>query len=154
MPRAGFYAVHNSKIRFGRDGRWYADDEPIPNPRIAQLFSKSVVRQADGTYRIEIGWDKAPIEVEDTPYVVRSVDSTDAGGFVVELNDESREPLVLASLSISADNVLYCAVKRGAERARFLRAAYYQLAPFLHESDGRFVVRVEARDYPIALREG
>jgi hypothetical protein len=149
MPRAGFYAIQSSRITFGRDGRWYSDGELITNAKISGLFSKHVVRQPDGSYRIEIDWDKAPIEVEDTPYVVRKVDRTEMG-YVVELNDESREPLDLASLQISPDNVLYCRVKQGAERARFLRPAYYQLAPHIHESGGRYVVRTLDREYPIA----
>jgi len=150
VPRAGFYAIQSSVIRFGRDGRWYADGEVIPNPKISRLFSQHVVRQPDGSYRIEIDWDKAAIEVEDTPYVVRRVDRTEAGGFAVELNDESREPLDLGSLEISRENVLYCRVKNGEERARFLRPAYYQLAPYMHESGGGFVVRADGHEHPIA----
>lgn len=150
MPRAGFYAIQSSKITFGRDGRWYSDGEPITNQKISQLFSRHVVRQADGSYRIEIDWDKAPIEVEDTPYVVRSAAATEAGGFTVELNDETSEPLDLGSLEISPENVLYCRVKNGSERARFLRPAYYHLAPFIQESAGSFVVRVHGEEYPIA----
>lgn len=150
MARAGFYAIHSSTIRFGRDGRWYADGEAIPNPRISRLFSRHVVRQADGSYRIEIGWDKAPCEIEDTPYVVCRVDET-KDGFVVELNDGARELLDLASLSISDDNVLYCRVKQGRERALFLRPAYYQLAPHVHESAGRFVVRCRGAVHEIGV---
>lgn len=149
MPRAGFYSIHSSTIRFGRDGRWYSDDELISNARIADLFSKHVVRRPDGSYGIEIGWDKAPIEVEDTPYVVSRVDSG-PDGFVIQLNDESCEPLDASSLSMSPDNVLYCRVKGGTERARFLRPAYYQLAPHFHEDDGRFYVRAAGHDHPIA----
>jgi hypothetical protein len=150
MPRAGFYAIQSSVIRFGRDGLWYADGEVIPNPKISRLFSQHVVRQADGSYRIEIDWDKAPIEVEDTPYVVRRVEHRDEGGFSIELNDESREILDLGSLAVSSENVLYCRVKAGAERARFLRPAYYQLAPWMQESAGGFVVRADGGEHPIA----
>ena len=152
MARAGFYAIQSSKITFGRDGRWYSDGEPITNQKISQLFSRHVVRQPDGSYRIEIDWDKAPIEVEDTPYVVRSAAATEAGGFSIELNDESIEVLDLHSLEISPENVLYCRVKNGSEQARFLRPAYYHLAPFIQESGGRFVVRVQGDEYPIAAR--
>jgi len=152
MPRAGFYAIQSSEIRFGRDGRWYSDGELITNPKISQLFSRHVVRQPNGSYRIEIDWDKAPIQIEDTPYVVRRVETGPNGGFTVELNDDSREPLDLVSLEISEDNVLYCRVKKGEEPARFLRAAYYQLAPYIQESAGRFVVRSGGGEHPIATR--
>lgn len=149
MGRAGFYAIHSSKIRFGRDGRWYADDELISNRRIADLFSRNVVRQPDGSYRIVIGWDTAPIEIEDTPYVVTRVDPRD-GGFLVELNDGTCEALDPDSLSISEENVLYCSVKGGAERARLLRPAYYQVASHIHEVGGGFVLRAGGADHRIA----
>ncbi len=150
MARAGFYAIHSSKITFGRDGRWYSDGEPITNQKISRLFSRHVVRQADGSYRIEIDWDKAPIEVEDTPYVVRSAEPLGEGGFAVELNDETREQLDLRTLEISPENVLYCRVKQGSERARFLRAAYYQLAPYIEESKSGFAVRAGGEEFAIA----
>jgi hypothetical protein len=154
VARAGFWAIQSTKIRFGRDGRWYADGEPIANARIADLFSRHVVRQPDGSYRIEIGWDKAPIEVEDTPFVVRRTEAEPGGGFDVELNDGSREPLDLDSLEISGEHVLYCRVKGGAESARFLRPAYYQLAPYIEERAGGFVVRAGGREHGIAERSG
>jgi len=150
MPRAGFYAIHSSKIKFGRDGVWYSDDEPITNARITRVFSQNLVRQ-DGAYFIQIGYDRAPVEVEDTPYVVRGIAGDADRGFEVELNDGSVESLVEASLQAGEDNALYCSVKRGAERARFLRSAYYQLAPFIDETEpGHFALRSQRQLHPIA----
>ena len=40
-PKAGFWAIGGYEISFRKDGRWYADDEVIENPRIALLFSLS-----------------------------------------------------------------------------------------------------------------
>jgi hypothetical protein len=153
MARAGFYAVHNSQIRFGRDGRWYADGEPIVNPRIADLFSRHVERRVDGGYRLRIGDEQAPIVVDDTPYVVIAAEVTADRGVAIELNDRSRERLDPATLEIGPDEVLYCRVKGGGERARFLRAAYYQLAEHIDaERPGRFVLHLAGGDYPIGRR--
>src|SRR5574342_103345 len=97
MARAGFYAIQNSEIRFGRDGRWYADGQPIANARIADLFSQHVQRRPDGGYM----------------------------------------------LRIAADDVLYCRVKQNSEPARFLRAAYYQIAQHIgRASSGGFVFQL------------
>ena len=74
MPRAGFYAVESGKISFRRDGNWYSDDERIDNPRIALLFSKSVTRNPDGSYFLQVAEERAAITVEDTPYVVLTVE--------------------------------------------------------------------------------
>ena len=150
MPRAGFYAIHNSSIRFGKDGRWYADGEPIANDKITSLFARHVRRSAAGTYILEVGPERVPIEVEDTPYVVIRFDVGADGEAVIELNDRSIEQLDSGTLRVSADDVLYCSVKNGTERARFLRAAYYQLAPFIsQQATGGFVVRLGGTSHPV-----
>ena len=150
MARAGFYAISSSRITFGRDGRWYADGEPIENPRIADLFSRHVRRHPDGGYQIVMGDERARIEVEDTPYVVVSVGGDEREGFTLTLNDGSTELLDPPSLRVGAGEVLYCTVKGGAERARFLRPAYYQLAASIIEADGHVALRCRDQQYPIA----
>ena len=80
MPRAGFYAVESGKISFRKDGNWYSDDERIDNPRIALLFSKSIKRNPDGSYFLQVAEERASITVEDTPYVVKSIEDDGKGG--------------------------------------------------------------------------
>ena len=74
MARAGFYAVESGKISFRRDGNWYSDEDRIDNPRIALLFSKSIRRNPDGSYYLQVAEERASITIEDTPYVVKSVE--------------------------------------------------------------------------------
>jgi hypothetical protein len=124
MPRAGFYAVESGKISFRRDGNWYTDEERIDNPRIALLFSRSIQRADDGSYFLQVGDERAPITVEDTPYVVRTLEDDELGGFLLVLNDDTREPLDPATLEVGADNVMYARVNDGKFRARMLRNAY------------------------------
>ena len=150
MARAGFYAISSSRITFGRDGRWYSDGEPIVNQRIADLFSRHVSRHPEGGYQIVMGDERARIEVEDTPFVVIAVDGDSNRGFSVRLNDGTTETLDLASLRADQREVLSCAVKTGAERARLLRPAYYQLAPFIVEHHpGTFSVSSRGQRYAI-----
>ncbi len=127
MARAGFTAISGGRIRFGKDGLWYCNDEVVPNRAIRDLFSRTLTVLPDGRGRLELGEDKADVEIEDTPWVVTGCDGTPAGGFAVTLNDGTREPLDPATLRVGADHVLYCRVKRGAHDARFLRPAYYEL---------------------------
>jgi hypothetical protein len=146
MARAGFWAIESNTIRFGRDGRWYSDDEPIVNPRIARLFSQHVTRGDDGGWWLVIADERARIEVDDTPFVVQRVDGSPADGFTIELNDGSLEALPARSLRISADDVLYCDVKGGAYRARFLRPAQAELLSHAREKDGGYVLPLPAGD--------
>jgi hypothetical protein len=150
MPRAGFYAVESGKISFRRDGNWYTDEERIDNPHIALLFSRSIRRNPDGSYFLQVGDERASITVEDTPYVIKSVEGDAATGFTAMLNDEEREPLDYGSLEAGPDNVLYSRVKNGAFRARFLRPAYYHLSDCLGmDDDGGFYFKVAGQRYPV-----
>ena len=153
MPSAGFYAIESHTIRFGRDGEWYSDGERITNLRIADLFSRCVRREPDGCYILQMGDERAPLEVEDTPFVVRRVEGDAERGFSVTLNDGSTEPLDPTTLRSAADHAFYCRVKQGECEARLLRPAYYALARFVDvDSDGRFRLRVGGRDYPVDAR--
>src|ERR1700691_2818745 len=155
MARAGFYAVESRKISFRRDGNWYSDAERIDNPRIALLFSRSIRRNPDGSFFLQVAEERAPITVEDTPYVVRTVEDDAGGGFTIVTNDDAREPLDPATLEVGADNVLYCAVKEGAYRARFLRHAYYHLADHFLTDDGEnFAIVIGGRRHRIHLAPG
>ncbi|MGH7822170.1 MAG: DUF1285 domain-containing protein, partial [Candidatus Binatia bacterium] len=126
MARAGFYAIESHAIRFGRDGEWYSDGERIANPKIARLFSRSLRKDPAGAgYLLQMGDERAPIEVEDTPFVVLQLDGDPRSGFVLLLNDDTRERLDPETLRVGGDNAFYCRVKDGEYEARLLRPAYY-----------------------------
>ncbi len=150
MARAGFWAISSTrKITFGKDGQWYADGERIENPRIATLFSKHLTQTPEGRYVIQIGWDRAEVEIEDTPYVVKQVMEDPSSGFKLLLNDETVEALDPSTLEISSDHVLYCRVKGGKYRARFLRPVYYELAAYIEEQDQSFFLRTPQGLFPL-----
>jgi uncharacterized protein len=150
MARAGFTAISSGKIKFGKDGRWYSDDEPIPNRAINRLFSRTLKVLPDGRARLELGEDKADVQVEDTPWVVTAVEGDPARGFTVVLNDETRESLDPASLHVGPEHVLYCRVKRGQHEARFLRPAYYELARHAEPTADGVLLRVGKRRVKLA----
>jgi hypothetical protein len=140
MAGAGFYAIESHTIRFGKDGRWYADGDLITNERIAALFSRHVTRGDDGAYWLVVGDERARIEVEDTPFVVVRVDGDPENGFRVGLNDGSSEPLAGDSLRLGEDDVLSCAVKGDRYRARFLRPAQLELLSHARPEGSGFVL--------------
>jgi hypothetical protein len=158
MPRAGFYTVESGKISFRKDGNWYSDEERIDNPRIALLFSQSIRQNPDGSWFLQVAEERASIAVEDTPYVVKSIDpigDDGKGGFVLMLNDDTREALDPATLEVGAGNVLYARVKGGTHRARFLRPAYYHLsANFQADGSGRFFIQIGGKRYPLEPASG
>jgi len=163
MAGAGFFSIHAAKLKFGSDGRWYADDEPVTHARLARFFTRHLRRSASEGYEIWVDERyHAGVEIEDTAYVVTAVSgdlSADTGasltdgcrGFIIRLNDDTTEPLAADTLEVGTANVLYCCVKGGTERARFLRPAYYDLAQFIEETaGGRFQLRCGTATYTIA----
>jgi uncharacterized protein len=153
MPASGFYAIESHAIRFGRDGEWYSDGERIANPRIADLFSRCVRRKPDGGFMLQMGDERAPLEVDDTPYVVRQIDGDVERGLRVILNDGSTEPLDPQTLRSGEDHAFYCRVKQGEFEARLLRPAHYALARFVEiDSAGRFRLCLGGSSFPIDAR--
>jgi hypothetical protein len=149
VPRAGFTAIHSGRIRFGKDGRWYCDDEVIPNRAICRLYARAMTVGDDGVARLQLGEDTAVVDVEDTPWVVTTVDRAPGGGFTITLNDESVEPLELRTLRVGADHALYARAKGGRE-VRFLRPAQYELARHAEpDARGRAVVVVDGARVPL-----
>src|SRR5262249_11866156 len=111
MAQAGFWAVSSGKISFRGDGRWYSDDEPINNGRIAKLFSRCLRQTDDGRWQIAMADERAFVDIHDTPWVVTGVGGNGRDGFTIRLNDDTEEPLDAATLSVGAGNVLYTSVK-------------------------------------------
>jgi len=153
MPQAGFWAVGGYTISFRKDGAWYADDERIRNSRIQLLFSRSL--RADDRenapslprytgWLLDVGVDRQPVVVEDSPLVVTGIDGNPDDGFVIRTNDGVSGALECGTLEIGADDVLYCTVdreERGRLRARFLRPAYYRIAKFIDMDERGAVIR-------------
>jgi len=98
-----------------------------------------------------MGDERAEIEVDDTPYVVISVDGDPRRGFEIVLNDGRHAPLDAETLRAGTDNVLYCRMDDG-EEARFLRPAYYALSPWITAEEGGFVLPVQGRRHRIRAR--
>ena len=153
MTKAGFWAIGGARLSFRKDGKWYADEEVIGNRRIAKLFSQHIRDDGEGGWVINIGIDRQPCEVQDTPLVVTSIDGDPESGVTLHANDGGLDVLQPATLRLSEDNVLYCRLDRG-ERgvmpARFLRPAYYQFTAYMKEDEsgpfflfGDSIVRLE-----------
>ena len=128
-----------------KEGRWFHEGVEITHARTLLLFSKSIRRDLTGKYFVQVGAESAEVIVEDAPYTVKSVTVCEGPegspeDYLLHLNDETRERLEPDGLVVSDENVMYCRVKGGEERARFLRAAYYQICAKLQydETDDRY----------------
>jgi len=152
-------------ISIDRDGLWLYNGRQIIHPTVLRLFNDGLTRHEDGTYVLEVEGDRANVEVEDAPIVVRGVmpvSDQDDGlvGFILALSDETKEALDLETLCINEKNVPYCMVKReglNAPRgllARFASKAYYTLAEYIRhdEDDDIYFIETVRKRFTIPYR--
>lgn len=138
-----------SGLSIDLEGRLLHRGEPITHARTLEVLWASLRRGEDGRYLVQVGRERAAVEVADAPFGVRAV-ALEPGPPLLHLTDGSAEPLDPATLSLGRDGVLRCRVK-GGHRARFLRPAQAALGALLEEpSPGRFALRVGGRAWPIA----
>lgn len=133
------------RIVLTAEGQWLHEGEPFTNPALIALFSRSLQRTAGGTWVLHIPPFTYPVELADTPYYVRSA-LWQAERVLLQLNDDSEEPLDPASLRYVEGRGLYCRVKgQPGYAARLLRPAYYALASQLSESAEGFYLELSGQ---------
>ena len=137
--------LRQSGLRLDREARWWHEGERVSHPRLAAALHRWLDQREDGRYIVRLDAQRyAYVEVEDVPYLVRSIAIESTAAEEVELraslSDGSEEILEATSLRVGAHDALYCAVKGGRFPARLSRAAQLQLAPLLAESEGGVVL--------------
>ncbi|MCZ6602808.1 MAG: hypothetical protein O6952_07375 [Planctomycetota bacterium] len=136
-------------LRLDHRGRWLQDGEEITHRRILRALHQGIRREASGEYSVQIGWQKAIVQVDECPYFVRSL------GFVVgelpilNLSDGSEERLDPSTLNLAREDALFCRVKGNAHRARFLPAAMMQFGERTEERGDELVFISGREEYPI-----
>lgn len=152
--------MKESKLRIDKEGRWFFQEEEITHWRTYLLFNKNLIRDENGKLKVRIGQEECPVEAEDAPFVVRSLDfKLEAEGrlksIVLILNDESREVLIPETLFIGPENVLYCLVRNQMFTARFSRNAYQLLFPYIQhvEAENRFFLVINGQKYELRPEE-
>jgi uncharacterized protein len=150
--------MNDCPLRIDKDGRWFYRQEEITHRRTYLLFSHSLTRDVSGRLVIRIGQEECPVEVEDTPFVVRTLTCilTENGGLksvILTLNDETQEVFDPLTLRIGPENIPYCRVRDGMFDARFSRAAYQLLLPFVQfdEKENFYYILIASRKYNLEV---
>jgi uncharacterized protein len=128
------------KLFIDKDGRWFQNGKEIIHSGIYRMFNDLLEKTPDGEYQIRKGQELCRVEVEDAPFLVTRLDQEQNSDLYMSLNDGSRELFDPDHFWIGATNIPYCSVKKGVFHARFSRAAYYQLAKFIVEDCGEFLL--------------
>jgi hypothetical protein len=143
-------------FRIDKEGRWFQGSEEITHRKTYLLYSRHLTRDESGRIILRIGKEQSAVEVEDVPFVVKTLDFTlsDKGqleSIWLTLNDETRELLHQETLRIGPGNVPYCEVRGGVFEARFSRGAYQLLLPYIQhdEKANRFFITIAGKEYDL-----
>jgi hypothetical protein len=139
----------DTNIRIDKDGRWFYENSEIIHPTIFKLFCDSLQMDEAGRYRIIVENELCYINVEDAPFIVRTIHGDCNCGLVISLNSQYSEELDPETLFIGKDNILYARLKSGIP-VKFNRNSYYQLALMMEESEnGEPCLKVKGRVHKI-----
>ncbi len=145
--------IEMEAISIDKDGRWFYQGSEMIHRDIVLLFYQHLHIDSQGRYLIRLAGEECYVKVEDTAFAVLRIDLKTYGNreecFRIWLNDESEELLDLDALFVGKENVLYCKVKGGKFPARFQRPAYYQLAKYVQEEDGKYLIVLNGRKHLI-----
>jgi uncharacterized protein len=146
--------MESSDIKIDKEGIWYYCGAHMFRKEILSVFFEHLKVDKHGKYLIEMGKEVCYLDVEDTAFVVTTVDKKKLDGdaahhIYIQLTDDSWEKLDLCTLNVGKDNILYCTVKDGKFAARFSRNGYYQLAEFIEheEKENRFFINLNNKKY-------
>ncbi len=157
----------NTPVVIDREGRLWNDGEEIVHDRLVEFLRQHLRRNPDygtGADPIAQEWEifvspteRKPVIVQDVPYQAISCWGDPKGALPetlwVKTYDGIEEKIDPATIEIRADHVPYCRVKGGTTFARFNRQAAEQLSRLYDEKDGRVVIRMKGRDYPLGAAQ-
>ncbi len=137
------------EIKIDKEGRWFHNGEEITHPGVYRYLN-SILDVDENGYFLNDRGRKFYIEVEDTPFVVKSIVEKDGKVYIV-LNDDTEEELDPEKVSVGDNEVFYIKVKGGKFPARFLRKAQNHLYDFVREEDGNFYLEVNGKKVKLQL---
>lgn len=145
-------------IRIDKDGAWYYQGADMFRKDIWQELYRHLRRDEAGRYLVELGEERAYVEVEDTPFVVKSASFlvTDGKGediIYLDMPDGSREILEPSSLRVGNGNILYGTLAGLGIEARFSRAAYYQIAAHIEYDNGQNSYFISLNNHHYYIRQ-
>jgi uncharacterized protein len=145
---ARWHTREDSGLRLDAQGRWWHDDELIEHPKIIEAFNVGLKPTGDGRYRLDFGKDWCFVAVENAAYQVLTLDVGE-GHVMLHLSNRQSAPLEPETLYLGADDVLYCRVFNRQAVVRFSRDAQFALGQLCHEQDGKMVLTLGGRSWPI-----
>lgn len=121
--------MRDCHIRIDREGNWSYNQSPITNKNVCLYLSRHITRDEQGNYLLQTANQVLPLDVEDTPFIVKHCIIINNIPLKVKvlLNDESEETVDWENLWVKDEQHFYCLVKGGGFEARFNRDSQFEL---------------------------
>ena len=144
-----------STIALDADGMFFHDGAPVNHDKLARAMHSWISRHPDdGRFILTNGYDWTYFTVEDAPYIVRSIKTTDDDVILV-LSDGTEEKWAPETTRIAESGAMYTRVKRDAKvgpfEAKFSRHAQLALAPFLGPSSEPDKLTISLKNKQISI---
>jgi len=147
-------------IRIDKEGTWYYGGQIMSRLDIVTYFSRHLALDDNGDYCITLGNDRCLVEVEDAPFVIRSVmkewrEETRHNVITVAMTDGTVETISPETITVGPGNIPYCRVRNGTMTARFSRPGYYQLAAFIEydHTKNAYYIPLNRKRYYVSTEE-
>ena len=138
-----------SKIKLGKNSKWYHLDELVENQKISDFFHKAIKKDDHGEFYLHNKYqgkeEHVYFEVEDTAYFVVDIDDK----FNVKLNTGIEEKLDFDTLKENKLGVMYCSIFDN-DKARFTEKALEKLADYSKMDDKGVSVKVDEEKFYIS----
>lgn len=140
------------EIRIDYGGTWYYKGSKIERFEMVKLFATALHRASDRSYWLITPFEQGRIEVENTPFVITSLEAGETLQFTDNLDrchplDENYK-LVFAERSGQRGEVPHLLFPSRVE-ARLLSPVYYELADLAVERDGRMGIPSAGRFFDL-----
>jgi hypothetical protein len=146
------------RIRIDKDGNWFYNQSPITNRNVRLYLTRHISKDERGNYRLQTATQTLPVEVEDTPFIVKHCFIINDIPLKVKviLDDETAEILAWTQIWQGDERHIYCAVKQGAFTARFNRDSQFELGDRLQLDEGRmrYYVTLRGEKFYLAVSQG
>lgn len=137
-PQVVYFGIEETLV-LSKQGVWLSNEQEITHAATVQAFFRFLHCDESGQWWIQIGREKKPVTVEDTPAFVRSIHGTPERGYRIGIvSQEALEDLKIKTLRYQPGR-LTCRTAMGRE-ARFLQGPYHELLKTIgHDKQGYYL---------------
>lgn len=142
--------IHDfGKLKLDQDGIWFHNDEKFNHQGIAELFSRSIVKNLDGSFSLQLGTSKVPFEYDFTPYIIIDLEFIKDNIILFTNNSNNIQISEVDRLFLDSDYKLYISYKEN--NYSFSKKVYKFLINYFNEDDNGYFLELKDKKLYIDL---